>query len=198
MAGSVANLIHEPVWVLLGVDEDTLANLGYINTGDVTVTPGINYVDQMTHQTGALIVQKYENGQTLEITLEFAEIINWDVWAAAFRMGEEQEDAASPPLSRFASHTIAGGADVGTKGTTKAQMLVLRPMALYVDDATETARDFVVPQALCTNVDSIPFGIETPHILPVTFEAIGDPSATDGSVLWHYGPTTPTTDWVVA
>jgi hypothetical protein len=129
--------------------------------------------------------------------VEFAEVVNWDLWAEVFKMGEKQTDVSTPPETRFTSHSESATTILaGTKGTSLAQMLVLRPATDWTDAATETDRDFVIPLALCTNVDAIPFGAETPMILPVTFEGIGNPDASDGEVLWHRGRVTGT--WAAA
>jgi hypothetical protein len=190
LPGTASNRIHEPVWVLIGADEDNLTNLGYCNTGDVTVDIGQNWVVSTSAQTGEMPLDFYDNGQTIEVTCEFQEVINWDLWAEAFLMGSTQTNTETPQDTRFTSHDEdVTGALVGQSGLALAQMLVLRPVALYTDTSTQTERDFVVVQALCTNVGSIPFGVATPQVLPLTFSGIADMSATDGAVLWYRGKT---------
>ena len=199
MAGTVSNLVNEPVWVLVGADIDSLAALGYTAKGsDVTITPGQNWIPQMAAQTGEMPLELYDNGQTLEVSVDFAEVVNWDLWPELFLSGEKQLDQATPPDNRFTSHQIADVTLVGRKGTSVDQFLVLRPVELYADAATETVRDFVVPMAVCTNVAEIPFGIETPQTITATFTAIGNPAASDGSVLWHRGLTTADTTWAAS
>jgi hypothetical protein len=198
--GTVSNTKHEPVWVLVGADTANLTNLGYVNSGDVSINIGQNWVDATFHQTGAMPLEGYDNGQTCEVTVEFAEICNWDLWAEVFKMGEKQEDSGCASNIRFASHSESTSAVMaGTTATSLTQVLVLRPAALYTNATTETVRDFVIPQALCVSVDSIPFNTETPNILPVTFRAYGNTDASDGQVLWYRGLTTaPDTAWVAS
>jgi hypothetical protein len=197
--GTVGNLVNEPCWVLLGSAIGTLTLLGYTAKGsDVVVTPGLNWIPQMAAQTGEMPLEMYENGQTMEVTVDFAEVVNWDLWQELFLAGEKQEDQATPPDNRFTSHKIADVSLVGRKGTDSAQILLLRPVELYADTTTETVRDFVIPQAVCTNLGDIPFGIETPQTVSATFTAIGDPSATDGAMLWYRGLTTADTAWAAA
>lgn len=196
---TVSNTKNEPVWVLLGADMDNLTNMGYVNTGDVTITPGQNWIDATFHQTGAMPLEGYDNGKTLEVTVEFAEICNWDLWAEVFKMGEKQVDSSCTANLRFASHSGSSSVVLaGTTATSLTQYLVLRPAALYVSAAADTVRDFVVPQALCVSVDAIPFNTETPNILPVTFRAYGNPAASDGEVLWYRGATTSVGSWGAA
>jgi hypothetical protein len=193
MPGTATNVVNEPVWVLYGDAIGSLTNLGYTAKGsDVTVNIGQNWIPQMVAQTGEMPIEMYDNGQTIEVTIEFAEVVNWDLWPEVFSMSEKQDDDTTATWDRIVSHSESAVSLVGTKGTDNAKMLVLRPIELYTDATTETARDFVIPQAVCTNVGEIPFGIDNPQILPVTFTGIGDPAASDGEVLWYRGRTTGT------
>jgi hypothetical protein len=199
MPGTVSNTKNEPVWVLVGSAMNSLTNLGYVNTGDVNINIGQNWIDATFHQTGAMPLEGYDNGQTIEVTLEFSEICNWDLWAEVLKMGEKQVDSSCSSNVRFASHSEATAVVLaGTTATSLTQFLCLRPAALYADTSTETARDFVVPQALCVSIDSIPFNTETPNILPVTFRGYGNPAASDGEILWYRGLTTATGTWGAA
>ncbi len=197
--GTVSNTKNEPVWVLVGADIDNLTNLGYVNSGDVSINIGQNWIDATFHQTGAMPLEGYDNGQTIEVTVEFSEICNWDLWPEAFKVGEKQVDSSCSSNVRFTSHSEATAAVMaGTTATSLTQYLCLRPAALYAAAATETVRDFVVPQALCVSVDSIPFNTETPNILPVTFRGYGNTDASDGEILWYRGLSTPVGTWGAA
>jgi len=197
MPGLVAYTKNEPVWVLVGADIDNLTNLGYVNTGDVNINIGQNWVDATFHQTGAMPMEGYDNGQTIEVTVEFSEICNWDLWAEVFKIGEKQEDSGCASNIRFTGHgESAALVFAGTTATSLAQYLCLRPAALYVDATTQTVRDFVIPRALAVAVDTIPFNTETPNILPVTFRGYANPMASDGEILWYRGMSTPDTAWV--
>lgn len=186
--------------MLVGETMDALTNLGYVNTGDVNVNIGQNWVDVTFHQTGAMVVEGYDNGQTIEATVEFSEICNWDLWAELFKMGEKQEDSGCASHVRFAGHSSSASAVLaGTTATSLTQYLCFRPVSLYSDATTETVRDFVIPQALCVNTDTIPFNTETPNILPVTFRGYGNPGAGNGEILYYRGLTTaPDTAWVAS
>ena len=191
MAGTVANLVNEPVWVLAGAGMDSLALLGYTAKGsDVTVNIGQNWVPKHAHQTGELVLDMYDNGQTCEITVDFAEVLDIDLWIALFSAGQQQDDTDSPINERFTSHKIADVSLVGRSALTVDQFICLRPIRLYADAATETAGDFVIPQGVCTNVGEFLYGIETQQSMPATFTAIADPAAADGTVLWYKGLTT--------
>jgi hypothetical protein len=172
--------------------------LGYTAEGsDVTVNIGQNWIPRTHHQTGQMPTNFYDGGQTIEVTIDFDEIVNWDLWAEVFKIGEKQVDSGCSENVRFTGHASSPLLS-GTAATSLDQFLILRPTALYTDADTETARDFVIPRAIPTNLGDIPFGLETPNIVPVTFMGIGDPSATDGSVLWYRGLTTPITAWGAA
>ena len=183
--GTATNAVNEPVWVLIGSAIGSLTVLGYTAEGsDVSVNIGQNWIPRTHAQTGQMPTDFYDGGQTIEVTVDFDEVVNWDLWPEAFQMGEKQVDTDTVPANRFTSHKIAAVTLAGTAASTLSQILVLRPTALYVDATTETVRDFVVPKAFCSNVGEIPFGLESPNILPVTFSGIGDPAATDGAFLW--------------
>jgi hypothetical protein len=172
--------------------------LGYTGEdGGVSVNITQEWVPRTVAQCGVMPVEMYGNGQTIEVTVDLAEVVNWDLWANAFRMGEKQADGTTPTaINRFVSHDADATVLVGETGTSLDQYLILRPTALWVDADTTTVRDFVVPQAICTNVGEIPFGVETPQILPLTFMGIGNPAASDGEVLWYRGHTTaPAGSW---
>ena len=199
MSGVLSYTKNEPVWVLVGQTYDALTNLGYVNTGDVNINIGKNWVDATFHQTGAMPLEGYDNGQTIEVTVEFSEICNWDLWAELFKTGEKQVDDGCSSNVRFTSHASASGTPMtGTTATTLTQMLFLRPVALYADASTETERDFVIPRALCVSIDTIPFNTETPNILPVTFRGYGDPGAANGEALYYRGLTTSIGAWGAA
>ncbi len=183
MPGTVANLFHEQVWV---VYNDVL--LGLTGEGDVTVSWNTEWIDQMAQQTGGHILESYEKGGPPTIQVNLAEIANLDNFVVAFAAGQKQVDTDTTPNNRFAGGSLtANAAYTGTKASAVASQLVLRPTSLYTDGTTETVRDMMFPKAWCRNVDDIPFGIDTPAELSLTFGVLFDPAATDGDYEWIRG-----------
>ena len=185
MPGTVSYLNHEPLWVVHG---SSATLLGFSSEGDITVSFNEEWVDQMTHQTGAYVLESYHKGGPVTIEVSLAEINNWDNWVEAFPTGEKQVDTDTVPNARFSPHKLAANTPyIGTKATAVASDLILRPVADYVDVSTETTRDLTFPLAWCRNVDAIPFGIDTPSELALTFGVLFDPAATSGEHTWIRG-----------
>ena len=183
MPGTVANLFHEPVWVVFN---DVL--LGLAAEGDVTVTWNTEWVDQMSHQTGVHILESYDKGAAPTVDIELAEVANLDNWAIAFTAGQKQVDTDTTPNNRFASGSLTANTPyTGTRATAVAAQLVLRPEAQYVDTTTEQTRDMVFPKAWCRNVGDLLMGIDSPMTLPMTFGVLFDPAATEGDYEWFRG-----------
>ena len=101
MPGTVSYLQKEPVWVLAGADIDNLTLLGLLNEGDATVTITPTWTDQVAHQTGASILQKYYNGSNIVAEFELAEVLNWAIWETVFPMGDRVEDESTPMEDGF-------------------------------------------------------------------------------------------------
>jgi len=182
---------------MAGADMDNLVNLGLLNEGDVTLTITPSWVDQTCHPTGDYILEKYYKGSTIVVEAELAEVTNYDMWEIACPTGEKQMDASTPPLNRFAGNKASTTEPyIGQKGTSLDQYVCLRPVSLYVDASTETARDLVIPQAI--NVGGVPMalGIDSAHVLPLEIHGMFNPSATEGEHLWWNGITDGT--WVLS
>ncbi len=174
---------HVPAWVLFN---DVL--LGFTNEGDISISMNQEWVSQTVAQAGANEVQAYNKGGTPTISVELAEIYNWDNWIVAFPNAEKQADDATPPANRIAGHSATTTTEyIGQKATSVAQNLVIRPAVDYTDETTETANDFLIPLAYCSSVGDIPFGVDTPMVLPLEFRALFDPAATLGANQWIYG-----------
>lgn len=200
MAGTLANTNKVPVWVCFGT-AGAEVNLGFCNPGDITLTVNEEWSEQMFHQTGTYLNDAYFNGARATVTCELAETESLDTWAAAFGFGEKQEDAATPPNTRFAFNTIDtvnAQFDIGTKASTLAKSLLLIPQAVYVTASTENADNIVLPKAWVRNVGDILFSVENNCVLPVTFEALFDASSTTGGNLLFRGKKTATGAWAAA
>ncbi len=183
MPGTATYLNHVPSWVILN---DVL--LGFTNDGDISVNMNQEWVSQFTTQTGANEVQAYNKGGTPTISVDLAEVYNWDNWIAAFPNAEKQVDTDTPVNNRIAGHDAAGTAQyVGQKATTVALQLVIRPVTDYTDETTETGNDFFFPLTYCANVGDIPFGLDTPLSLSLEFRALFNPAASLGQYQWVYG-----------
>ena len=193
MAGTVSNTNKVPVWVTFND-----VNLGFCNPGDVVLTVTPSWVDMKFHQTGDYLVDSVFNGARATVKCEFAEIENLAVWLVAFGFGDSQVDTATPPLARFAFNTIdavVSNWDIAMKATSIDAALVLIPETQYVTATTETNDDIVIPQAFCRDVGDILFSTENNQGLSCTFEALMDPTKTDGSNLLFRGALTPTGAW---
>ena len=183
MPGTVGNLFHEPVWVVFN---DVL--LGLCNEGDITVSWNSEWIDQMSHQTGGHIIESYEKGGSPTVQVDLAEISNLDNWIVAFPVAQKQVDTDTTPNNRVTGGSLTTNAPyIGTKATAVASQLVLRPQAQYADTTTEKTRDMVFQKAWCRNVDDIPFSIDTPSTLSLTFGVLFDPTATQGDYEWIRG-----------
>lgn len=196
MPGTSTNVVNEAVWVLKGADMDNLTALGYTAKGsDVTLNINENIVDQLVAQMGETPIDGYFNGTTAEITVDFAELVNWNLWPEILVNGELQYNDETPPDNRYASNRIADTTFVGRKCSSVWEYLVLRPIELYTDPTTETVRDWVFPRVVAVNTDSITFGIESPQVAPVTFRAYGDDTATDGANVFYRGKFVDAATW---
>ena len=183
MAGTVSNTNKVPVWVCFN---DT--NLGFCNPGDITLTITSSWSDMKFHQTGDYLVDAIFRGARATVQCEFAEIENLDTWVVAFGFGQKQEDTSTPPNERFAFNTIDAVAsqwDIATKATSIDANLVLIPQVSYVNATTETDDDIVIPCAFSRDVGDILFSSENNQGLACTFEALLDPTQTDGSNLLY-------------
>ena len=183
--GTNANTNKEPVWcVFNGVV------LGFVEEGDVTVTPTMDWVDRRFHQTGTFILDSYFNGMQLDIQVTIAEVLNVDNWVVAFLQGQRQQDTSTPTKKRFAFSTIADptlGLHVGKKATDEAAELKLIPGASGSVPSTETDRDFFIPKAFCRNVGDILFSVSANQSLPLTFSVLYDHTKTDGTNFAIFG-----------
>lgn len=188
--GTVGNLQIEPMWALAGAAMNSLVLYGFINQGDLTVTVTPTWTDQMVHQGGTHVVQKYFNGKTAVAEFELAEVLNYAMWEEVFPTGEHQMDDATPPQARFAfDKVLATEPYVGQKGTALAQFFVFRPMRLYTDTSTETVGDIVISQGLSVGPVVLTGSTENPMVLPFEVHGIWNPAATEGEDLVHYGIT---------
>ena len=193
-AGTVSNTNVYPVWVVFN---DVV--LGYANEGEATVNIEYGWQPQTAHQTGTHELDFYFTGQTATVDIEMAEIENLDNWVVAFGLGESQIDTATPPARRIAGTKIAATTNsvyVGTKATTIAQQLVLRPVKDWTDATTETTDDLVFQKAFAMNVPEIVHSLNQSQTLNPTFKPLFDPTKTDGSNLWIRGLETGTGAWV--
>lgn len=190
MPGTVSNTNQVPVWVVANN-----INLGFCNSGDVTVKVTPNWADMTTHQTGEYLVDASFAGAKVEVMCNFAETESLDVWARAFCFGEKQEDATSPPYERFAFNSIDATAaqwDIGTRATSKDFELTLIPQASYSAPGTQGDDDLVVPYAFCRNVGDVLFSVENNQGLECTFEGLLGPTVTTGINLLYRGRFTGT------
>ena len=200
MPGTVANTNKVPVWVCYGTAAAEV-NLGYCNSGDITVTVTPSWVDKKLYQTGDYLIDSYFKGATVTVSCELAETESVDTWLVAFGFGQSQVDAATPPASRFAFNTIdvvAAQFDIGVQATAIDGQLMLIPQVAYEQAATEHADNIVIPQAFVRNVGDILYSIDNNCALPVTFEGIFDPTSTTGGGVMFRGKKTATGAWVAA
>jgi len=173
--------------------------LGFTEPNDITVSFTNTWVDKMFHQTGEYIPEAYFNGQQATIQVDLSEINNWDNWIVAFPMWEKQIDTDTPPNTRVVSNSSTSSDPyTGTKASTLAQELILRPVAQYADVSTEKSRDFVFPKAWVRDVGDVLFQINTSNALSCTFGTLFDPSASDGEMLAFRGLETATGSWSAA
>lgn len=188
MPGTGSNAAHRPVWVIFN---NTV--LGYTAEGEITARMQETWVDQVAHQTGAQPINAYHKGGNVEIDVNLIEVDNWDLWPIAFPVGTKQQDTATPLNTRFTAYGTSAGNFIGTKASSVAAQLVLRPQDAYTTVSAETQYDLVIPLAFVKNVGDIPFGIDVPNQLALTFGALLDATQTDGSNSWFRGLETPGT-----
>ena len=181
MPGTVSYLQKEPVWVLAGADIDNLVLLGLLNEGDATVTITPTWTDQLAHQTGVSIIQKYFNGSNIVAEFELAEVLNVDIWETVFPMGDKVVDESTPPEEGFAfSKDLTTEPYVGQKGTAKGLCWCFRPVRSYVDASTETDDELVIPVGVSVGPVVLTFSTDTAQVLPVEIHGLFDPDGTDG------------------
>ncbi len=183
--GTVSYMSNTPI---VPIYDDTA--LGFTE-GPTTVNITEEWVDQTTAQTGRYVLDRYAVRGMVTVTMQLKEVRNWDVLALLFPMGEKQIDTSTPPLTRFVGNRITDATSTGytgDKATAHAKELKLSPVADYDGTpANETTFDFVIPLCIPSVDGAIPFDIETPEILEVTFTALFDPAATEGDYLWVRG-----------
>lgn len=196
MAGTASYLNHEQMFILAGTDmTSTMTLLGIIGEGDVTLTISQDWADE-TIGSSTYVKEKYFKGAQAYFEATLAEIGNIDTWAAIFLLSEVQEDTASPPLNRIVSNSSTAAAQYfGQKATSHAKIWCLRPVTLYTDATTETARDIVFPRGIAMPNGAMELGIDSAHVAPFRVDALYDPADTLGEHLWYRGITTPTGAW---
>jgi hypothetical protein len=193
-AGDVTLQNHIPVWVIFGT-----TNLGLCDEGDITVEMNESWVNQLSHQTGRTPIDSFYAGNAPIVNITFIEVMNWDLWKVAFPYGEKQQDTFTPPHTRFVPTRIVDNTSsrfVGHRATGIANELILRPEYTYNAAATEEAIDVHFPKAFCSSVGTIPFSVDTPNRLPMTFTVLRDIAASSGQSPWYRGLKTPTGSWV--
>lgn len=184
MAVDVTKINHEPMFVIFNGVE-----LGYVREGEITVSFSEEWVDQMAHQTGNRVVESfYKGGGAPSVNIGLLQVQELANWAVAFPTGSAQSDGGSG--TRFSPTLVTAGAStphIGQKASAYAQVLVLRPAALYVNVSTETARDLWFPKAWCSGVGDIQYGVDQAVVLDCTFRALYVPGAAEGEHVWVYG-----------
>jgi hypothetical protein len=181
--GDVSKINHEPMWAIFGG-----ANLGLIAPGSVTVNFTDEWVDQMAHQTGNLVLESYYKPGSPTIHIKAIEILTMANWAVAFPTGSAQGDGGSG--SRFSPTLITAGTSTpyaGQKASTVDAQLTLRPAAQYADASTEKTRDLWFPSAWCRSVGEMQFDIEQPMAFDLTFGTLFVAGASEGEHLWIWG-----------
>ncbi|MCP4898888.1 MAG: hypothetical protein GY906_18100 [bacterium] len=193
MPGTVSYTAKEPVWALAGSAMDSLTLYGLLGEGDITVTITPEYVDEMAHQTGAYVLDKFFNGATVVAEFELKEVLNWAMWPEVFPNGERQIDTSTPPNDRFAfNSSTSTDPYVGTRATSQAQYFVFRPVRQYADAATEKSRDLVIPKGFNAGPVALTYSSETSQVFPFEVHGLFDPDASDGENLLYQGLTTGT------
>ena len=180
----VTKINNEPIEVIFNS-----VNLGLIAPGDARVSFNTEWVMQTSHQTGVAPIEAYFRGSAPTIEVAFQEVDNWDLWITAFPTADKQVDTSNTRVA--GNNNAANTPFIGTKATSVAAELVLRPIRAG-DMSSEYAYDLTFPKAFCSNVDTIDFSSENPNLLPLTFVALFDPSASNGENLWFRGLKTGT------
>ena len=195
MPGTVSYTNNEPMWI---VYNDVL--LGFAGEGDVTLSIKGEWVDKTSHQTGSYLLDSFWKGERCTVTADIAEVDNWANWSVAFPIGEKQVDAATPPADRYVSNSSTANTPyITARAEAHDYQLVLRPVAQYVDATTEKTRDIMIPKAFVREIGDIIYSIDNAEVLPITWEAMFNPSASAGAHLWVRGLETATAGaWAAA
>jgi len=183
--GTISYMSNTPI---VPIYKDTA--LGFTE-GATTVNITEEWVDQMSAQTGRYPLDAYAVRGIVTCTMQLKEVRNWDVLALLFPMGEKQIDTSTPPSTRFVGNRITDATSTGYTGDKASSHwgeLKLSPVSDYDGTpANETTYDFVIPQAIPGVNGAIPFDIEAPEVLEVTFTGYFDPAATEGDYMWIRG-----------